>query len=203
MSLLTTLSLAGALLLMMAAPGPGVMATIARALSCGLRPTLSMIAGMVLGDLLFLLFAIFGLAMVASLLGELFVLIKLLGGGYLAWLGWQTLRSRRQPLQSTTVSLSHRSQFLSGLLITLGNPKVIIFYCSLLPGFVNLQGLQAGDILLLATIIVTCLSVVMTSYALLASRVRLLLTKPTGNQTVQTAFGTIMISAGALIACRS
>jgi len=59
-----------AMLILAASPGPGVFATVARALASGFRPALAVICGIVLGDIIFLLFAAFGLSMVARVLGN-------------------------------------------------------------------------------------------------------------------------------------
>ena len=75
------------MLVLAASPGPGVFATIARALASGLRPSLVVICGIILGDVIFLLFAAFGLSMVARALGNMFFIVKICGGAYLIWLG--------------------------------------------------------------------------------------------------------------------
>ena len=75
------------MLVLAASPGPGVFATTARAMASGFRPALAVIWGIVLGDIIFLLFAAFGLSMVARALGNLFFIVKICGGAYLVWLG--------------------------------------------------------------------------------------------------------------------
>ncbi len=64
-----------------------VVATVARALASGLAPALGFIAGVAMVDLFYLLLAIFGLAAVAHVLGELFIVVKIAGGLYLVWFG--------------------------------------------------------------------------------------------------------------------
>lgn len=97
MTTISMLSLALAMLILAASPGPGVFATVARSLASGFRPTLWLIAGIVAGDTMYLLFAVFGLSAFARQFGELFVLIKLLGGAYLIWLGLQIFFSKSSP----------------------------------------------------------------------------------------------------------
>ena len=77
MSLISLLSLALAMLILASSPGPGVFATIARSLASGFRPALWVILGIVVGDIIYLLFAIFGLSVVAQAFGELFYIIKI------------------------------------------------------------------------------------------------------------------------------
>lgn len=76
-----------AMIILAASPGPGVFATVAQALAGGFRSTLEVIAGIVAGDLVFLLLAVFGLSALARTLGEFFIVIKIAGGCYLIWLG--------------------------------------------------------------------------------------------------------------------
>ena len=89
MSLLSVLLLAGAMFVLAATPGPGVFATVARALASGFVPAAELVVGIVIGDLVYLLLAIFGLGALAAVLGELFVVVKYAGAAYLLWLGWR------------------------------------------------------------------------------------------------------------------
>jgi len=125
------------MLILAASPGPGVFATVARALASGFRPALAVIGGIVLGDIIFLLFAAFGLSMVARALGNLFFIVKLCGGAYLIWLGIRIWLKDPEPISDTpdTDRRSRWGNFVSGLVITLSNPKVILFYCGFLPTF--------------------------------------------------------------------
>ena len=77
MTLPDFLTYAIALAIAAAIPGPGVIAIVARALGAGLRPTLPMLFGLVLGDVVYLAAAILGLAYVASTFGTLFVVINI------------------------------------------------------------------------------------------------------------------------------
>ena len=68
-------------------PGPAWAAVVATSLGRGFRPAAAMAVGIAAGDVLFLLLAVSGLALLAEALGSLFVLVKLAGAGYLVWLG--------------------------------------------------------------------------------------------------------------------
>lgn len=91
MDFITILAFSGALFIFMASPGPGTFAVVARALGSGFKHAFSMSMGMVLGDLVFLLMAIFGLSAIASMMGEIFIIIKYIGGLYLLYLGYKIL----------------------------------------------------------------------------------------------------------------
>ena len=136
------LALAGAMFILAVTPGPGVFATVARSLASGFSHAAMVVAGIVCGDLLFLLLAIYGLSFIADLLGSLFSLVKYVGGLYLVYLGLRIWFSSPQLSQVQGVhELSWKNNFLSGLVITLGNPKVMLFYLGFLPSFLDLQQL--------------------------------------------------------------
>ena len=72
-----------------ATPGPGIVSIVARSLGSGFRAAIPMTAGMVAGDLTLMALSVFGLAVVAQQMGELFFAIKIAGALYLVWLGWK------------------------------------------------------------------------------------------------------------------
>ncbi len=111
------------------------MATVARALASGFRPVAAAVGGIVLGGLLFLLAAIYGLSFVAEFLGVFVVVVKFAGGVYLIWLGIRMLMSKAGDfhLSDSVAQPTSGSDFLSGLAITLGNPKVIVFCLAFFP----------------------------------------------------------------------
>ncbi len=205
MTFYSAVGFAVAMLILAASPGPGVFATTARALASGFRPALAVMWGIVLGDVIFLLFAVFGLSMVARILGNLFFIVKACGGAYLIWLGIKIWRQRPES------ALSHQNQavrsrwgnFASGLIITLSNPKVILFYCGFLPTFLDLSTLTYFDLALVVAIIAVVLGGVLTSYACLASRARKMFTHERAVRGLNRAAGGVMVAAGVAIATRS
>lgn len=194
-----------AMLILAASPGPGVFATVARALASGFRPALAVIGGIVLGDIIFLLFAAFGLSMVARALGNLFFIVKLCGGAYLIWLGIRIWLKDPEPISDTpdTDRRSRWGNFVSGLVITLSNPKVILFYCGFLPTFLDLSTLTVLDLAIVVGIIAAVLVGVLGSYAFLASRARNMFTRRRSIRRLNRAAGGVMVAAGVAIAVRS
>ena len=204
MTLLTVMALAGAMLVLAVTPGPGVFATVARALASGFSHAAIVVAGIVVGDLIFLLLAIYGLAIVAEVLGGLFSVVKYIGGAYLIWLGWKIWHSAGSPVQLKGVKeLSWRANFLSGLVITLGNPKVILFYLGFLPTFVDLQQLTHMDVLTAATVVSVVLASVLLSYAYMASRARQLFAEERAAKRLNRTAGGVMMATGAVLIAKS
>lgn len=173
-------ALVAATFIFAAIPGPGVTAVVSQALARGLRPALLWGLGIVLGDACYLLLAMLGLSWVAGQLGGAFVVPKWLGAGYLAWLGLRCFMAEKGQEAAAEAKEDPKGPkgpkgpvgktFLGGLCVSLGNPKVIAFYCGFLPGFVDLPSLSGADMLLVAALILpTCYSVV-AGYAWLGSR---------------------------------
>ena len=205
LTLYSAFGFAMAMLILAASPGPGVFATTARAMASGFRPALAVIWGIVLGDIIFLLFAAFGLSMVARALGNLFFIVKICGGAYLVWLGIKIWFQKPETFknQQNSNNRSMWGNFASGLIITLSNPKAILFYCGFLPTFLDLSALTIVDLSIVVAIITAVLSGVMITYAYLASRARRLFTRERAVKRLNRAAGGVMVAAGVAIAVRS
>jgi threonine/homoserine/homoserine lactone efflux protein len=204
MTLFSTLGLATAMFLLAITPGPGVFATVSRALSSGLKQTMPVIVGIVVGDLIFLLLAIYGLSAIAETFGTLFTIIKYLGGAYLICLGIKLWRSKAASLDITkSSSPSGKYSFLGGLSITLGNPKVILFYLGFLPTFVDLGSLSTIDVVVVSFVVSLVLGSVMLFYAFTASRARQLFKSETAQSKMNKTAGSVMISTGAILLAKT
>lgn len=128
-------ALFGTMLLLAVVPGPADFAVVARSIASGFNHGLFMVGGIIAADLLFIVIAVYSLSVVAGSMGTLFVVVKYLCGAYLIWLGTGLLRPR--PVLARvrgTMESSLFSSFLGGLLMTLGDPKAILFYIGLFPG---------------------------------------------------------------------
>ncbi len=200
MTIFSILGLAVAMFLLAITPGPGVFATVSKALSSGFKHAVPVVMGIVVGDLIFLLLAIFGLSLIAETFSGLFTLIKYLGGGYLVWLGIRLWRSNPSKIDITEPnSQSKKYSFLGGLSITLGNPKVILFYLGFLPTFVDLKVLSSLDVAIVAFVVSLVLGSVMLFYAFTASRARQLFKSESAQTKMNRIAGSVMIGTGAIL----
>ena len=186
-------------------PGPAVTAIVARAIADGARPALAINAGVVTGDLLFFALAAAGMAAAASSLGEFFTVLKWLGSAYLAWQGVALWRARPQ----VTVSVEgagHESHFWrnygAGLLLMFGHVQAMLFYAALMPGFVNLSSLTAGDLAVIALMLLVVIGGINSGYALLAARARGFFANDRAQLAVHRVAGTLMLVAAVLVATR-
>jgi len=204
LTVLGIISLAGAMLLLAIIPGPGVFATVARALASGFKHASVVIAGIVLGDLVFLFLAIYGLSAMATILGDLFALVRYAGGAYLIWLGYKLWAVKPRPESIEGVEeLSWKSNFATGLAITLGNPKVILFYLGFLPTFVDLNALSGFDVTIIALVVSMVLASVMLGYAYAAVRARQLFNSEKAEKNMNRAAAGVMITTGSILIAKT
>src|SRR3989304_6841041 len=121
-------------------PGVSVLAVSARSAAFGFAHGIFTSLGIVVGDIVFILIAIYGLSVLADLMGSHFALVKYLGGAYLIWLG--TVLWRAKPKADGVEGNSKTSMpssFPTGLLITLADEKAILFYLGFFPAFIDLS----------------------------------------------------------------
>ncbi len=201
MSFETIIALLIACFIIKATPGPGVFATVGRALFQGFGPTLVFIAGIMTGDLLYLAFAFTGLAVIAHQFGDFFFVIRLIGGGYLIYLGVRLWLSPPAAVETASAPSGNRGKaFLSGVVLTFGNPKVILFYLGLLPTFVDLTRLSLADMGLLTAMFLGILGGTLAAYAYAAARARRLFRSKTAMKRLNRGAGTVLIGSGGAVA---
>ncbi|HEY2783238.1 MAG TPA: LysE family translocator [Steroidobacteraceae bacterium] len=201
MTLTNLLVFALALTVAAGSPGPSIAALIARVLTNGLRDVLPFLAAMWLGEALWLCCAVAGLAVVAQTLGMVFLAIKLIGVAYLLYLAWKMWFAPTEVAQEELPSgRSAWRMFGAGLMVTLGNPKIMVFYLALLPTIVDLNHVRGTA---WAELIVVTLIVLMTvdlAWALLAVRARRMLTSRKAVKIANRTSATMMAGAAAVIA---
>lgn len=192
------ISYAIALGLAAAIPGPGMTALVTRSVSGGALTGFTMLAGLILGDLIYLSVAVFGLALVAQSFTPLFTLINWAAAMYLSWLAWQFWKHNPQSidinLRANRKELA--SAWFSGLAITLSNPKTIAFYLAILPLVMSLDNVSLqiwGMMLVPLTILV--LMTVGTFFILTALRIRRFLTNTRAQKIMFRSAGVIMLLA--------
>ncbi len=204
MDLAGLLVFATALFIAAASPGPGIAAIVARVLGRGTQGALAFSAGVAIGDVVWLTFAIVGLAAIAQAFHGVFLVIKYAGAAYLLYLGYRLWTA---PVTATEVeaqvSGEHPAKlFLAGLAVTMGNPKVMIFYLALLPTLIDLAGITVLGYAELVAVTLAVLGVVFAGYIGLAARARRLFTSPRAIRWINRTTGTVMAGAAAAIASR-
>ena len=198
MTLTSAIALFATMIVLAAIPSSSVALVIARSASKGVTHGLATAAGIVVGDLIFILLAVLGLNIIAETMAGMFMLIKYLGACYLIWMGLSLISARPLALTNKRAALENNllSSFAAGFLLTLGDLKAIVFYVSFFPTFVDLENLSVTDLLAIITITVVTVGGVKTAYAIVASRLVRGGAGSRFNRPVQIAAGTCMIGAG-------
>ena len=181
-------------------PSVSVLAVSARAAAFGFSHGMFTALGIVAGDIIFILVAVYGLAFIADAMGEQFVLIKYIGGAYLIWLGISLWRADAKMRKSDDVQQSSwRSSFLAGLLITLGDQKAILFYLGFFPAFIDLRLMTPIDTLLIILIATIGVGGAKLVYAYLADRASLIFKNTRAIQGLNGFAAGVMILVGIVL----
>lgn len=171
MSLELYLTYLAACLAVVLVPGPTATLIVANSLTHGLRAGLSNVAGTQAGLAVVIGILAIGLAAAIEALGIWFDWLRLAGAAYLVWLGWKLLRAPAFDLGGAAKPPSPRGGFvLQGLLVTLSNPKTLLFFGAFIPQFVDPTEAAAPQILLLGATAMACALVFDTAYAVLTAR---------------------------------
>ncbi|MFG6464738.1 LysE family translocator [Roseateles sp. DXS20W] len=138
---------AAAALLMAVTPGPNMVYLISRAICQGRMAGVMSWLGVVLGFTVHMVCAALGLTALFLAVPLGYELLKLAGALYLLWLAWQAVRpGARSPFEPRPLPPEQPARlFTMGLLTSVLNPKVAVFYLSVLPQFVSPDG---GPVLL-------------------------------------------------------
>jgi threonine/homoserine/homoserine lactone efflux protein len=186
--------------IMIALPGPSVLLTVAHSISFGWQHALSTVAGATMGIAVQLIVAAIGLTSLLNVVAGAFEWLRWAGAAYLVYLGIKQWRSASEPLKFDTSSVSKKNLFVQGLVITIPNPKSLIFIAAFLPQFIDAArplGLQ------FPVIVPTFLAITFTItsvWALVAGKVSGFVQSQRAFQTVLRTAGGLMIIAGAGLA---
>jgi threonine/homoserine/homoserine lactone efflux protein len=193
-----------AYLLATATPGPGIGAIVARVIGRGTARIGFFIAGFVIADLIWFTFAATGMAVLAQTAHSVFVAIKYAGAAYLLWLAYRLWTAPAAAVADghAPAPQSGLRLFLAGLSLTLGNPKVMIFFLALLPTVIDLTNLTPPAFLEIAASMCVILTGVLCAYAAAARRARRLFRSPPAIRWLNRGTGTVMAGAAIAVASR-
>ncbi len=195
---------AGVFAIACASPGPAIAALIARVMGRGTAGAPAFCLGLLLGDVIWLACAVFGLAAVAETFHPVFVAIKYLGVAYLLYLAWKLWTAPAGPPSSAAPPTGDAIRlFAGGVALTLGNPKTMLFYLSLLPTIISLPALDWLGFFELALVVAFVYAVVLGAYVLLAARARRAFRSRRAMKLVNRGTGALMASAALTVATRN
>lgn len=203
MELSALLLFAAALFVNAGSPGPSIAALVARVISRGIGSVLPFLAAMWIGEALWLVAALLGLGVLAEMFHSVFLVIKYAGVAYLIWLAVKMWRAPVTMEEGTLPDEGDRFRmFLTGMALTIGNPKIMVFYIALLPSLIDLQTVTLlGGVELVATALAVMMTVDLT-WAVAASWARGWLKSPRAMRLANRASATAMTGAAVAIATR-
>ncbi|MBS1264511.1 MAG: Homoserine/homoserine lactone efflux protein [Acidimicrobiaceae bacterium] len=186
-------------------PGPSVMFVIARAVSLGRRAALLTVVGNAGGLYLQVLLVAVGLGAVVERSVAAFTVVKLVGAGYLVWLGVQAVRHRRelsQVLDAAGTVRRRRSLVLDGFVVGLTNPKTVLFFTAILPQFIEAGGAPASSQMAVLGLVFVVIALVLDSaWGLVAGMARTwFVGSPRRLEKVGGAGGLVMVGLGLSLA---
>jgi len=199
MNLTGLIVFATALAVAAASPGPTVTALVARVL---VRGTTFML-GLQIGEIVWLSAAILGLAFIAKTFSLAFLILKYAGAAYLAFLAWRMWTAPAHAPEVAAPKAEHPLRLMAAAIaLSLGNPKIMVFYLALLPNLIDLQAVTLLGCAELVAVMLAVLTAVDGAYVLLASRARRLLTNSRAIRLLNRGAGTLLAGAAVAVATR-
>lgn len=192
----------GALLILFLTPGPVWVAIIARGLSGGFAAAWPLAVGVAIGDLIWPLAAIFGLSWVLSVYAGVMDLLRWVAVVIFLVMGVLLIRHAGAPIGSDSrlTRPGRWAGFAAGVAAILGNPKAILFYMGVLPGFFDLRRITGPDIAAILAVSVAIPLAGNVAFALMIDRVRRVLSEPRALRRLNTGAGVLLIAVGLAIA---
>lgn len=184
-----------------AVPGPVWVALTARALSGGMAGAWPLAVGVALGDLVWPLCAILGLAWVLSVYGDALVVMRWVAA--VVFIGMGLLLIRKPAVAPGADSRLTRpgiwAGFSVGVAAVIGNPKAILFYMGFLPGFFDLRAVNTWDIAAILVISAVVPMLGNLGLALFLDRARRLLSSPLAVRRLNVGSGVLLVLVGLVI----
>ena len=195
-----------AALIVLTLPGPGVMYVVARSISQGVWAGLASVVGLSLGAFFHVIAATIGLSTLLLSSALAFSMVKYAGAMYLIYLGLQTIFAKRRAVAfEAPPDLPIRRLVTDGVIVSVFNPKIAVFFLAFLPQFVEPRGETAAlQVFVLGIIYVALALVTDGAYALMASGARRVLAgRMSGSRVPRLLSGSVYLSLGVTTAFSS
>ena len=190
-------ALFGAMIVLASVPDTSALAVLGRTISSGFSQGLYTVIGIVVGDYIFIILAVYGLSYIAERMEAVFIVIQYMAGAYLIWLGIRIWKSKITDVEVESIKeTSGLSSFMSGFLITMGDPKAILFYISFLSAFVDLSAIKFGDTIIIMIVATLSAGGLKLLYAYLGDRSRILFQSHKAKKMLNVSAAAVMITTG-------
>ena len=190
-----------ALLVLFLTPGPVWLALIARAVSGGFQAAWPLALGVAVGDIVWPLLAILGLAWITDTFDAAMAVLRWVACAFFVWLGWTVLRGADRAIgtDSRLTRPGMIAGFVAGLVAILGNPKAILFYLGVLPVFFDLSTVTSRDVAAICTLSFAVPLVGNLALAAFIQRVRSVVSSARSVRRMNLAAGWMLICVGAIL----
>lgn len=192
---------AGALLILFLTPGPVWVALIARAMSGGFQSAWPLAMGVVIGDVIWPFLAILGVTWVVGAFAGLMMILKWVATLMFLWMGYQIIRHADHKISSDSrlTRPGMWAGFVAGVAVIMANPKAILFYIGVLPGFFDLTRLTLMDMVSIALLSAIVPLFGNLTLALAIDRAKKLLSSDAALRRLNLSAGTMLIIVGLII----
>ena len=202
------LAFLGVALVVICTPGPDTLLTIRNAVAVGRQGGVLTAVGVAAGQLVWTLASAAGLTALLQTSQTVFLWLKLLGAGYLVYLGVLALVSAYGPPagiggDAARTAPGGRAAFRQGFVSNLANPKMAAFFVSLLPQFVPTGWNPFVGFVVLGAVFCSLTLVWLSLYAVALDRARSVLARPRVRRTLDAVAGTVLVALGAHLATSS
>ena len=185
-----------ATVIMIALPGPSVLLTVAHSISFGWKRGIVTVAGATLGIAVQLAIAAISLTSLLNVVAQAFEWLRWAGAVYLIYLGIKQWRSANDPLELKTSSVPKKNLFIQGLVVTIFNPKSLIFIAAFLPQFINTAIPVGMQFIIIVPTFLLITFTVTSIWALVGGKASKFFRSKRALQSVSRASGGLMVAAG-------
>jgi len=182
-------------------PGPVWLALVARAMSGGFHAAWPLALGVVVGDVLWPFLAILGVSWIVSVFSGFMLVLRILASAMFVGMGVLLIRNADRAISadSRLTRPGLWAGFMAGLAAILGNPKAVLFYMGVLPGFFDLSRVTPWDIAAVVGISFAVPLVCNLALALMVDRIRGLVTSARALRRTNIVSGVLLIVVGLVI----
>ncbi len=193
------LTFAAASAVLLAIPGPTIILVISYALGAGRRTALWTVLGVFFGDLVAMILSVIGLGTLLAASATAFTVLKWIGGVYLLWLGYKlfTAPAEAHHLEGKAVASSGPKMVFHAFMVTVTNPKSIVFFIAFLPQFLTPSLPTSPQLIIMVATFTILAAINALMYAMAAGELRQRLKRPSVLKWMNRGGGIALMAMGA------